>query len=272
MDASNRLLSLDGTAPPPSVQGRMLAAQRGVAHGFFGRQGGVSEGLYASLNTGFGSDDRAEAVGENRRRIAAALDVAPENLITAHQIHSADVVVVDAPPTNPPHGDALVTRTPGLLLGVLAADCGPVLLADAQAGVIGAAHAGWKGALAGVTDAAIAAMTELGARPAAITAAIGPCISQAEYEVGPEFIARFCEADPNNARFFHHGRGDRSHFDLKGYLAARLMAAGVTRIDVLGDCTCAQDTAYFSNRRRTRRGEPDYGRNLSVIALSGDGG
>lgn len=259
----------DSLDHPPAVRAAVLDGAAGVSHGFFGRRGGVSTGIYASLNAGPGSDDAPAAVAENRQRIAAAFALAPERLLTAHQVHSAEVTVVDGPwPGPPPQVDALVTRTPGLALGVLSADCAPLLFADVEAGVIGAAHAGWKGALAGVAEATLAAMQAEGAAPERIGAAIGPCISRAEYEVGPEFLARFVAADPANERWFAADQGDRSHFDLKGYLASRLANAGVRRVEVLADCTCADAGRYFSNRRRNRAGEADYGRNLSAIVLA----
>ncbi len=254
---------------PEALRAGVFAGAEGIAHGFFGRRGGVSEGIYASLNAGPGSGDTPDAVAENRRRIAAAMDVTPERLLTAHQIHSAEVARIATPWPGPPaQVDALVTRTPGLALGVLSADCAPILLADTQAGIIGAAHAGWKGALAGVAEATLTAMQAEGATLGNIRAAIGPCISRAEYEVGPEFLERFAATDPANERWFVAGQGDRLHFDLKGYVAARLAAAGVRRVDVAGACTCADAGRYFSNRRRNRAGEADYGRNLSVIVLA----
>lgn len=253
---------------PPAERSTALAAAPGVAHGFFGRQGGVSTGLYASLNCGPGSDDAPQAVAENRARAAAALGAAPDRLLTAHQIHSADAVVVTQPWSGErPRCDALVTATPGLALGALAADCAPVLFAEPDAKVVAAAHAGWRGAVGGVLEATIDAMETLGADPARILAAVGPCIAQASYEVGPEFVAQFTDADPANARFFTPGQGDRSHFDLPGFVAARLTAAGLGRVDVIGHDTCARPDAYFSHRRRTKAGEPDYGRNLSAIVL-----
>ncbi len=240
-----------------------------VRHGFFGRQGGVSAGLYESLNTGPGSGDDPEAVAENRARAAAALGVEPTRLLTGHQVHSADVAVVDAPfgGDERPKVDGLVTRTPGLALGALAADCAPVLFVDPKAMVIGAAHAGWRGALGGVTDAVVRAMVRLGAGPERILAAIGPSISKAAYEVGPEFVERFTDADPATADLFASGQGDRSHFDLKGYVARRLAAAGVGSVEILPDCTLSEPARYFSHRRGVKQGDDDYGRNLSAIAI-----
>ena len=237
-------------------------------HGFLGREGGVSTGILAGLNVGLGSGDDRGAIAENRARaIAAVLPGAA--LVTLHQVHSADAVTVTAPFADEarPHADALVTDRPGLLLGILTADCAPVLLADRAAGVVGAAHAGWKGALGGVTDATIAAMEALGAARDRIVAAIGPCIARASYEVDEAFLIRFCEADPENERFFADGRPGRHQFDLEAYVAARLAAAGLGRIEALGLDTYADETRFFSYRRGTHRGEPDYGREISLIGL-----
>jgi hypothetical protein len=250
---------------PPAIASSVLRAR----HGFFGRAGGVSRGLYESLNAGPGSRDDPGCVRENRARIADAFGVAPERLLSLHQTHSARVVAVDAPwsPARP-EADAMATTTPGLALCILSADCAPVLFEDAQAHVIGAAHAGWKGALDGVLEATLAAMERLGARRSNIAAAIGPCIGPASYEVGPEFRDRFVAGDPASAVFFAPGPGDRLRFDLPAFCTARLAAAGVTRIDALAPDTCALETAYFSNRRAVKRSEDDYGRNASVIALA----
>lgn len=247
------------------------AALAGLPHGFFGREGGVSTGIHAGLNVGLGSDDDRAAIRENRRRAVAA--VAPGTaLVTLHQVHSADTVAVKAPMPDEarPHADALVTDRPGLLLGILTADCVPVLLADARAGVIGAAHAGWKGAIAGITDAAIAAMEKLGARRERIAAAIGPCIARASYEVDDAFARRFAEVDPANERFFADGvRPGHLQFDIEAYVAARLAAAGLARVEALGLDTYADEARFFSFRRATHRGEPGYGRQISLIALPG---
>ena len=244
-----------------------LAGLPGIAHGFFGRAGGVSEGLYASLNCGLGSRDRQASVAANRARAAAAIGIAPQNLLTLYQIHSPEVVTVrEAWSGQGPEADGMVTRTPGIALGVLAADCTPILFADAAAGVIGACHAGWKGALAGVAEATVAAMRREGARD--IAAAIGPTIRQPSYEVGAEFRDAFTARDAGHARWFAPGKAaDKFQFDLPGFLTARLGEAGVTRIEDLAVCTYA-DGGYFSYRRTTHRGEPDYGRNLSAIALA----
>lgn len=246
-----------------------LAASKGFRHGFFTRAGGVSEGLYAGLNTGLGSDDDPANVAENRRRIAGWLDADPGALGGCHQVHSADVVTIERPiPAGErPKADALVTATPGLPISVLTADCAPVLFADPDAGVIGAAHAGWKGALAGVLDNTVAAMETLGAGRDRIRAVIGPTISQASYEVGPEFRDRFLDADPGNDRFFAPGDSAGHHrFDLVGYCLARLSASGVIAA-ASGHCTYADEARFFSYRRATHRGEPDYGRQMSAIML-----
>ena len=254
-----------------SLSAKSLGALTGIRHAFFTREGGVSHGIYASLNGGVGSNDDRAHVAENRARMAAALGVSPAALATPYQIHSADVVVVDAPWTHEarPRADAVVTRVPGLAIGVSTADCGPVLLADAGARVIGAAHAGWRGALAGVTDAAIAAMERLGAERARIVAALGPMIRQPNYEVGAELVDRFVAADPDNSRFFRPAaRPGHALFDLPGYIAARLAGAGIRTIDDLGECTYADPQRFFSFRRTTHQGEPDYGRHVNAIALA----
>lgn len=247
------------------------AALGDVPHGFFGRQGGVSAGIHAGLNVGLGSDDDPAAVAENRRRAVAAV-LRGAALVTLHQVHSADAVTITSPFADDarPRADALVTDRPGLLLGALAADCVPVLLADAAAGIVGAAHAGWKGALAGVTDAAIAAMERLGAARGRIVAAIGPCIGRASYEVDDAFLARFAAADPANERFFADGRRPGHHqFDIEAYVAHRLAAAGLGRIEALGLDTYADERRFFSYRRATHRGEPGYGRQIALIGLPG---
>ena len=252
--------------------------QPGIAHGFFGRTGGVSQGIYASLNCGPGSgDDRAHVI-ENRARVSAAL-ASGAALVTLGQIHSANVIAVKAPwrigttheedKLHVPLGDAMVTDVPGIALGILTADCAPLLFADAKARVIGAAHAGWKGALAGVSDAAIAAMEALGAQRSRIAAAIGPCISQENYEVGPEFLARFVAADPANARFFVPSeKPDHHRFNLEAYVAHRLSRADIATIEPLAACTYARNADFFSFRRTTHRGESDYGREISAIVLT----
>lgn len=257
--AGRGLLSEDA---PPALIARSLAS---IRHGFFGRQGGVSTGIYASLNAGPGSRDDPQHVFENRARIAAALGVETRRFVSMHQVHSARAEIIDGPWPGPwPELDGIVTRERGLALGVLSADCAPVLLADGKAGVIAAAHAGWKGALGGVLEASVAKMREAGARE--ITAVIGPMIQQASYEVGPEFLDRFREADPANARCFASGAGDRLHFDLPAFCVARLAALGVAASS-LGADTCADETRFFSNRRAVKRGEGDYGRNCAAIVL-----
>lgn len=246
-----------------------LSALPGLNHGFFGRDGGVSTGLYASLNAGLGSGDDPAHVAENRSRIAGALDVQADHLLTLYQIHSPKVEVVSGPwpAESRPQADGMVTTTRGLALGALAADCTPVLFADAEAGVIGACHAGWKGALGGVAEATIDTMVNQGARRDRIVAAIGPTIRQPSYEVGDEFRARFVEANPQNTRWFAAGKApDKFQFDLPGYLTERLGRTGIAAIDDLKLCTYA-DPGFFSFRRTTHRGEPDYGRNISAIAL-----
>jgi len=248
-----------------------LAALAGIRHAFFTREGGVSGGIYATLNAGVGSKDNQEHVAENRARMATALGVTPDALLTPYQIHSAGVVVAETPwtPATRPRADAVVTRTPGLAIGVSTADCGPVLLADPDARVIGAAHAGWRGAFAGVTDAAIAIMETLGARRERIVAAVGPLIRQANYEVGAELLENFRMADADNMRFFQpSAQPGHFMFDLPGYVAARLARAGIGAIEDLGACTYADPQHFFSYRRATHRGEPDYGRHVNAIVLA----
>jgi polyphenol oxidase len=251
------------TASPLAFRAEVLA---GVRHGFFGREGGVSGGIYTSLNAGTGSDDDPASVAENRARIADALGVARTRLIGVHQVHSPIAVFVDAPWTGErPQADALVTTTRGLAISVLTADCTPVLLADANAGVVGAAHAGWKGALGGVLESAVALMRSNGATR--IVAAIGPCIHQASYEVGPEFEAAFVARDAGFARYFMAGKGDRRLFDLPAFCADRLKQAGVAEIETLPLDTYTQESRLFSHRRSVHRKEPGYGRNCAAIAL-----
>lgn len=248
---------------PPSWSADALA---GVKHGFFGRLGGVSAGIYASLNAGTGSNDDPAAVAENRRRIAAAFGAPATHLVGVHQVHSPDAVFIDAPWTGErPKADALVTTTPGLVISVLTADCTPVLLADAENGVIGAAHAGWKGAIGGVLASTVALMREHGAQN--VSAAVGPTIHQASYEVGPEFEARFCEADATNARYFAPGAVDRRLFDLPAFCADQLRALGVSRIETLPLDTYAHPKALHSHRRSVHEKLGDYGRNCAAIAL-----
>ena len=256
------------SAPPPVAVIRAPSLD-GVAHGFLGRIGGVSTGLHAGLNVGIGSDDDAAAVLENRRLATAAV-LPGAALTTLYQTHSADCVTVRAPFEDRlrPRADALVTDRPGLALGILTADCAPVLLADVAAGVVGAAHAGWKGALGGVTDAAILAMEALGAKRERIAAAIGPCIARSSYEVDDAFARRFAAHDPANERFFAEGRDGHFQFDLEAYVAHRLAEAGIGRVALLGLDTYADEARFFSYRRATHRGEPGYGRQIAIIGLS----
>jgi hypothetical protein len=247
-----------------------LSALSGVAHGYFGRQGGVSSGVFASLNCGYGSDDDAERVRENRTRVATWLRTGEPRLLTVYQVHSADAVCVTTPWVrgDAPKADGMATNVRGIALGVLAADCAPVLFADADAGVVGSAHSGWKGALSGIVEAVVGVMETLGARRERIRAAIGPCISQTAYEVGPEFRERFLENAPANARFFASGaRSGHWQFDLPGYVMHRAQAAGV-QAEVLSVCTYAEEKDYFSYRRTTHRAETQYGRNISAIMLT----
>jgi len=253
------------------LQAASLSTLARIRHAFFTRSGGVSQGVYDSLNGGVGSNDAPAKVAENRARMAAALGVKPDHLLTAYQIHSPDVVVADQPWTQEkrPHADAIVTRTPRLAIGVSTADCGPLLLADAEAGVIGAAHAGWRGALTGVIEAVVAAMETLGADRSRIVAALGPTIRQPNYEVGPEFDARFLAADADNTRFFVASeRAGHAMFDLAGYIADRAQRAGIVNFEDLGLCTYAEPERFFSYRRTTKQSEPDYGRHINAIALA----
>jgi len=240
----------------------------GVRHGFFTRRGGASSGIYEGLNCGPGSKDQREAVAMNRARVAAALDVAPGRLLSLHQVHS-HIAVVAGPEgwTERPRADGVVTTVPGLALGILTADCAPVLLADRDARVIGAAHAGWRGAVDGILEATTDAMVRLGARREAIVAAVGPTISQAAYEVGPEFFDRFREEEAGLERFFAPGTGDRLRFDLPGFVLHRLREAGIGEAEWIGRCTYSDPQRFFSYRRTTHAGEPDYGRLISAIRL-----
>jgi YfiH family protein len=255
--------------------GQFLTAESlrlpGVAHGFFTRLGGVSQGVYASLNGGTGSHDAPEAVEENRARAAAALGAAPERLAVPYQIHSADAVAISElwPPNARPRCDALVTATPGLALGVTGADCGMILFANQRARVIGAAHAGWKGALTGIVEATVATMERLGAKRDDIIAALGPCIAHGSYEVGPEFAAAFAATGDDAARHFTPSRtAGRSMFDLNAYIAERAARAGIEHFEDLHFDTYADERRFFSYRRATHRKEPDYGRLLSIIVLN----
>lgn len=242
-------------------------ALAGAAHGFLGRRGGVSTGTLAGLNVSFSEDDPA-LTAENRRRAVEAV-LPGGKLVAVYQVHSPDAVTVSEPwgEAERPKADALVTNRPGLVLGILTADCAPVLFHDSRAGVVGAAHAGWKGAIGGVTDNTIAAMEALGATRGNIAAVVGPCIAQKSYEVDAAFEQRFAEAAPENERFFRAGKSGHAWFDLEGYVAARLSDAGIGSVGMLGEDTYAQEDRFYSFRRATHRGEPDYGRQFSLIAL-----
>ncbi|UYO43982.1 peptidoglycan editing factor PgeF [Rhodopseudomonas palustris] len=250
----------------------LLGAAPRLRHAFFTREGGVSDGIYAGLNGGIGSNDDPAKVAENRRRMAEALGVTPERFLTVYQVHSPDVAVAEAPwdQASRPKADAIVTRTPGLAIGVTTADCGPILFADPTAQVIGAAHAGWKGALTGVLESTLDEMERLGAQRSRVVAAIGPLIRQPSYEVGAEFVARFTAANPAYAAFFTKAeRPGHAMFDLGGFIRMRLEAAGVGMIDDLGIDTYP-DERFFSYRRTTHRSEPDYGRHVHAIVLAPD--
>lgn len=238
----------------------------GIAHAFFTREGGVSEGIYAGLNGGQGSGDTAEAVDENRRRIREHLGA--EHLISVHQVHSPDAARVTGPWQGAkPQADAMVTDRPGIALAILTADCTPVLFTDREAGVVGAAHAGWKGALGGVLESTLDAMEAIGGDRTRVSAAIGPVISQRAYEVGPEFVERFLDADPENARHFAGGQGDRAMFDLPGYCLRRLREAGTGAVEWTGHCTYSDERRFYSWRRACHRGETDYGRLVAAIMV-----
>jgi YfiH family protein len=252
----------------PVLRSKLLADAAGVRHAFFTRKGGVSKGLYESLNVGVGSKDDPEKVAENRARAAAVFGIELPRLLTCYQVHSAVAVTAERPWGERPEADAVVTRTPRLACGALAADCAPVLLADPQAKVVAAAHAGWRGALGGVVGATVEAMRSLGAEPGRIVAAVGPCIGPQSYEVGLEFEAQFRARLPASASFFRPGaRPDKRLFDLPGFVLGRLADAGVARAEWVGRDTCAEAELFFSNRRATHRGESDYGRLLSAIML-----
>ncbi|HWH22884.1 MAG TPA: peptidoglycan editing factor PgeF [Allosphingosinicella sp.] len=241
---------------------------QGVPHGFLGRRGGVSQGICSGLNVGLGSGDDPEAIRANRQLAVEA--VAPgAKLVTVHQVHSGIAIPVTEPfPDDArPQADAMVTHSPGLALGILTADCTPVLFADREAGVIGAAHAGWKGAIGGVVDATISEMEKLGASRSRILAAIGPTIARRSYEVDEAFFRRFAEEEPENERFFASGREGRYQFDLEGYVVSRLAAAGLARVEALGIDTYSNPDRFFSYRRSTHRNEPTYGRQISLVAL-----
>ncbi len=250
---------------PPFVTAHRLSTLPGITHGFFGRRGGTSTGHYDSLNLGQGSGDSTRTILTNRKLVKDAIGA--EHLLSCYQVHSAKAVHVFEPFNQRPEADAMVTSSPGLGLCILTADCVPVLLADPDEGVIGAAHAGWKGAIAGICEATVTAMEDIGARRENIVAAIGPAIQQDSYEVGPELRDRFNDRCRSNDRFFRPGKRDRYMLDLTGYVQSVLLGEGISAVDNLGLDTCALEEDYFSNRRRNHRGEPDYGRNGSVIVL-----
>ena len=252
------------------ISSDLLTDHARVRHGFFTRQDGVSEGIYASLNCGFGSDDLAENVAENRRRVASRLGVAAARLVTVRQVHSPKVITAEDvwTPDEAPEGDAAVTRVRGLAIGILTADCTPILFADAEAGVIGAAHAGWRGAKSGIIEGVVHRMEQLGADRERIRAAIGPAISQNAYEVGAEFEEAFCSGEPANRAFFTaRTAGGKPHFDLPAYCREALKRAGLRYIDSSELCTCENESLFFSYRRSVHRGEGDYGRQISAIVL-----
>ena len=252
------------------IESDTLAALPGISHGFGTRKGGVSSGIYATLNCGVGSRDDQDNVARNRSRLAARLGTSPQSLVTPYQIHSADVVVADEPwaPGEAPKADGVVTIQPDLAIAISTADCVPVLFADSHTKVIGAAHAGWQGAFSGVLEATLEQMERLGAQRMHICASIGPAISQSAYEVGEEFEARFLEQNSENARFFsRESDASRPHFNLTGYVAARLQNAGINMIDNLLLCTYQDETRFFSYRRSCHRHEPDYGRQISAIMI-----
>jgi len=255
---------------PAPILSDPLSAIDGIRHGFFTREGGVSEGIYAGVNGGLGSHDDRDAVMENRRRVAGHFGGDGAPLTTLHQIHSATALTIDEPITGaPPQADGVVTRTPGIIIGALAADCTPVLFADPDTRVVGAAHAGWRGAIGGVLEATVVEMERAGAERTRIVAAIGPTISQANYEVGPEFKARFLAAAPTHDRHFMTPAGsDRPHFDLPGFVAERLSGLGLGAVTRHAPCTYENESQLFSYRRATHREEPDYGRQISAIMVA----
>ncbi len=256
------------------IEAPVFSASDGVRHGFFTREGGVSEGAFASLNCGFGSGDTPARIAENRARAMTQLGLSDADLCTAYQCHGTRCVTVTGlwKRDDRPRVDAMVTDRPGVALGVLTADCAPVLFADSRARVIGVAHAGWRGVLAGVLESAVEAMAGLGAGPGDTIAAVGPCIAQASYEVGPELVAAFTEADAANAGFFApSAREGHAMFDLAGYIVRRLSALGLAEVSLIAHDTCADEDRFFSYRRARKRGDKDYGRLLSAIALAGRG-
>lgn len=266
-------MTIERTEEPLRLTAETLPDGERIRHAFFTRQGGVSEGLYSSLNVGLGSKDDKRAVTENRRRVAGRFGYSGDALNTVYQVHGRTTVTVEGPwrDGQPPQADAMVTNRPGAVLGVLSADCTPVLFADPDSGVVGAAHAGWKGAIGGILPSAVEAMERRGAARARIVAAIGPTIAQDSYEVGPEFVARFVADDPANAAFFTESeRAGHSMFDLPGYVATVLKALDIGGVEDLGRDTCGEPDLFYSYRRSTKQGEPDYGRCVSAIALVQD--
>ncbi|HEY8193916.1 MAG TPA: peptidoglycan editing factor PgeF [Hyphomicrobium sp.] len=256
---------------PSPLAAENLKALSGIRHGFFTRQGGVSQGIYASLNCGLGSNDDARLVLENRHRVARHLGGDSDAVVTLYQEHGTTAQeIMKMPPRDAlPHADAVVSATPGLVVGVLTADCAPVLLADAEARVVAAAHAGWRGALGGIVESAIEEMERLGARRERISAAVGPCIGQAAYEVGPEFEVQFLSRDPEYGRFFaRRSETGRPHFDLPGFVTQRLNDARLGSVVNLATCTCENESLFFSYRRKTKLDEPDYGRQISAIVVA----
>jgi hypothetical protein len=256
----------------PALQAVSLSALDGIRHAFFTRAGGVSSGVYATLNSGIGSQDAAVNVAENRARMAATMGVAPEHLLTAYQMHSPTVMLVERPWSTDerPRADAMVTRLRGVALGISTADCGPILFADATARVIGGAHAGWRGALSGVIEATVDAMERIGADRRRMVAVLGPTISQPNYEVGPELIERFVAADAGNAQYLVSSvRAGHAHFDLPGYIIARLRGAAVATVENIDRCTYAEPEHFYSYRRATHQDDADYGRHINAIALAG---
>ena len=260
-------MAIDGTV----ITAATLSALPGIRHGFFTRQGGVSGGIYSSLNCGLGSNDDRALVSRNRDRVAEHLGASSGRIVTVYQTHSAIALTIDRPfpAGNVPKADALVTCKPGLAVAALAADCAPVLFADAKAKVVAAAHAGWRGALGGILESTIAAMVQLGAKRSEIHAAVGPCIHQEHYEVGPEFEAQFLLAPSGNAAFFRiPAAKTKAHFDLPGFVAHRLANAGIANVTPSPYCTYADPERFFSYRRTTHHGEPDYGRQISAIVVT----
>ena len=259
---------LPSSEKPTPITTPALDAAPGIGHGFFTRSGGVSAGLYKGLNVGIGSNDDPQSVRANRARVAESFGLAPDKLVSPHQVHSADAVIVDHPfGPERPRADAVVTKTPGLLLGILTADCGPVLFADSRNRIIGAAHAGWQGAVNGILESTVEAMETLGAQRDDIVAVLGPTISQKNYEVGPEFVARLTSLDADNNRWLVPSeKPDHAMFNLPGYIVRRLANFGVSA-QWTGHCTYGDEDSFFSYRRTTHRREPDYGRQISAICI-----